>query len=196
MDTCDDDLLSRALNYKASPSDDTVEFLIYPDVGTEHAADAEGLRALQLRCADFIRPRIASYLWHCGAPVLRVDMQMLGGTDDGSGGVDGSGGESVGCVRGSLRFGDSAADEWYLLAVLASLSAAVPRASVAARDGDGEVLLIEAAEALPHWLSPQNSANRVFLRGGRLHAVPPSGPRPYRGLNLWAGLAAARAPEA
>ena len=39
-------------------------------------------------------------------------------------------------------------------------------------DNDGDFLLIEAAYALPKWLKPEVAANRVWLRGGRLHILP------------------------
>ena len=46
-------------------------------------------------------------------------------------------------------------------------------------DNDGEFLLIEAAYALPKWLTPDTAANRVWLAGGRLHLVPlPSAAHP------------------
>jgi hypothetical protein len=42
-------------------------------------------------------------------------------------------------------------------------------------DNDGEFLLIEAAYHLPRWLKPESAANRVWLRGGNVHLVPPPG---------------------
>jgi hypothetical protein len=46
-------------------------------------------------------------------------------------------------------------------------------------DNDGEFLLIEAAYALPRWLSPENATSRVWLRSGALHVVPlPSAKNP------------------
>ena len=39
-------------------------------------------------------------------------------------------------------------------------------------DSDGEFLLIEAADYLPSWVSPENAENRVWLYRGRLHLIP------------------------
>ncbi|XP_060238030.1 protein ecdysoneless homolog isoform X2 [Meriones unguiculatus] len=39
-------------------------------------------------------------------------------------------------------------------------------------DNDGEFLLIEAADFLPKWLDPDNSANRVFFHHGELCIIP------------------------
>lgn len=40
------------------------------------------------------------------------------------------------------------------------------------RDTDGEFLLIEAANDLPSWVSPENSDNRLWLQAGHLHLIP------------------------
>ncbi|KAJ2092381.1 hypothetical protein IW138_001143 [Coemansia sp. RSA 986] len=39
-------------------------------------------------------------------------------------------------------------------------------------DSDGEFLLAEAAMHIPHWLTPENSNNRVFIYKSKLHIVP------------------------
>jgi hypothetical protein len=40
------------------------------------------------------------------------------------------------------------------------------------RDSDGQYLLIEAADALPRWMTPETTENRVFVFKGKLHAIP------------------------
>ena len=47
-----------------------------------------------------------------------------------------------------------------------------PLPSLQLWDNDGQFLLIEAAYALPRWLKPETSTNRVWLRRGSLHVVP------------------------
>ena len=39
-------------------------------------------------------------------------------------------------------------------------------------DEDGDVLLIEVANELPDWLTPETSSNRVFIYQGNLHILP------------------------
>lgn len=39
-------------------------------------------------------------------------------------------------------------------------------------DSDGEFLLVEAANVLPKWLSPENDANRAWLHSGQLRIIP------------------------
>ena len=48
----------------------------------------------------------------------------------------------------------------------------VPGLTARAWDNDGEFLLIEAAYALPKWVKPETSTNRVWLHEGLLHLVP------------------------
>ena len=73
---------------------------------------------------------------------------------------------------GRMCCGDSVDDEWCAVGLLLQLTSQHPDATVVARDGDGELLLIEAAHAIPRWLTPETAENRVFLRGGELHIVP------------------------
>ncbi|ETW08701.1 hypothetical protein H310_01228 [Aphanomyces invadans] len=74
-------------------------------------------------------------------------------------------------LRGKMYVGDNVEDEWVATAALNMLTKKHSNITVQVRDADGEFLLIEAAEALPSWLNPDNSANRVFLRRGHLHIV-------------------------
>lgn len=39
-------------------------------------------------------------------------------------------------------------------------------------DSDGEFLLVEAANVLPKWLSPENDANRAWIHSGQLRIIP------------------------
>ena len=48
----------------------------------------------------------------------------------------------------------------------------VVRADNRIRDTDGEFLLIEAANVLPSWVTPENSTNRLWLNNGNLHLIP------------------------
>lgn len=41
-------------------------------------------------------------------------------------------------------------------------------------DSDGEFLLIEAADHLPHWVTPTNSENRVRFNPNHLHWLLPT----------------------
>jgi len=56
--------------------------------------------------------------------------------------------------------------------VLQHLSKELRNISICITDNDGQFLLIEAAEFIPTWLSPENAANRVWIRNGQVIIVP------------------------
>ncbi|TDZ28096.1 Protein ecdysoneless-like protein [Colletotrichum spinosum] len=76
-------------------------------------------------------------------------------------------------LRGVLDYGDAIEDEWLVVYLLRELSKAHPAAWIRAADSDGEFLLVEAANVLPSWLSPENDHYRVWINDGRLRIVPP-----------------------
>lgn len=53
-------------------------------------------------------------------------------------------------------------------------------------DSDGEFLLVEAANVLPKWLSPENDANRAWVHAGQLRIIPlaPDGGAQPRSITL------------
>ena len=75
-------------------------------------------------------------------------------------------------LEGSTDVTDAVDDEWLVVWVLKHLSLDCTDAVISVDDDDGEFLLIEAADSLPAWLTPQNAANRVWIHHGRLHLVP------------------------
>nr|CAD1825529.1 unnamed protein product [Ananas comosus var. bracteatus] len=78
-----------------------------------------------------------------------------------------------GVFEGVIERGRSLGDAfWLVVSLLYAASRAVPSLSISVWDSDGEFLLIESAFALPRWLNPESSANRVFIRRGELHIVP------------------------
>ncbi|GJP32367.1 hypothetical protein CLOM_g16963 [Closterium sp. NIES-68] len=117
---------------------------------------------------------------------------------EGEGGADGRRGErgregAPPHLYGRTRYGACVDDEWLVAWLLLAISARLPFLSIRLRDADGDFVLIEAADALPRWLSPSCSRNRLLLRQGRLHLVHPRLRRPpYRHASLHAALAAVR----
>lgn len=87
------------------------------------------------------------FLWHVAPPVLRV------GKDE----------EGREVIEGEVRYGDSIEDEWFIVWCLREVTKrwSGEGCTVGVRDGDGEFLLIEAAEALPKWVSPEVADGRV-----------------------------------
>ncbi|KAK2015349.1 SGT1-domain-containing protein [Colletotrichum eremochloae] len=75
-------------------------------------------------------------------------------------------------LQGTTDYGDSIEDEWLIVYILRELSKSHPNAWVRVFDADGEFLLIEAANVLPKWLSPETDQNRVWINNGCLRIIP------------------------
>ncbi|KAJ9119510.1 hypothetical protein QFC22_003218 [Naganishia vaughanmartiniae] len=88
-------------------------------------------------------------------------------------------------LEGRMRIGDAVDDEWLVVWLLTRVSLKWPDLVISIRDTDGEFLLIEAADHLPRWLTPDNAENRFWLAKGHFHLVPPqfkstnTRPRPF-----------------
>ncbi|EOO02573.1 putative regulatory factor sgt1 protein [Phaeoacremonium minimum UCRPA7] len=75
-------------------------------------------------------------------------------------------------LHGITDYGDSVEDEWLIVYILRELTKQFSNLWVRVFDSDGEFLLIEAANVLPKWLSPESDANRVWIQGGQLRLLP------------------------
>ncbi|OQS05493.1 hypothetical protein THRCLA_02388, partial [Thraustotheca clavata] len=75
---------------------------------------------------------------------------------------------------GTMFVGDNIEDEWVATAALFELTKKHKEIAVQVADADGQFLLIEAAEALPEWVHPENMNNRVFLQDGKLYLIDQS----------------------
>lgn len=73
---------------------------------------------------------------------------------------------------GMTKFGDNIEDEWFIVYIVKQITKEFPELVARIEDNDGEFLLIEAADFLPKWLDPDNSANRVFFHHGELCIIP------------------------
>ena len=75
-------------------------------------------------------------------------------------------------LRGTTEYGDSVEDEWLIVFLLRELTKSFPSLWARVLDSDGEFLLVEAANVLPKWLSPEIDTNRVWMNRGRLWILP------------------------
>lgn len=71
--------------------------------------------------------------------------------------------------------GECIEDEWFATHLLlrASTELAHLQLCISIEDEDGQFLLIEAAEHLPDWVTPESVVNRVWIFQGHLHLIPP-----------------------
>jgi hypothetical protein len=77
-------------------------------------------------------------------------------------------------LYGKSYVGDNVMDEWYIVYLLVKISRRFVDVRVSVVDGDGEVLLIEAAEHLEDWMQPDVVKDRVYIKEGLVHVVPRS----------------------
>lgn len=75
-------------------------------------------------------------------------------------------------LKGTTNYGDSVADEWLIVWLLRELSKEFKDAWIRIYDSDGEFLLIEAANALPNWLTPEVAEHRIWINNHRLLVMP------------------------
>lgn len=70
-----------------------------------------------------------------------------------------------------LRFDEDLGDEWFVVFLVMNLTKKFEGLIARMVDSDGEFLLIEAAEELPVWATPETCQNRVFIMNGAVHVV-------------------------
>ncbi|KAI1117804.1 SGT1-domain-containing protein [Nemania sp. NC0429] len=75
-------------------------------------------------------------------------------------------------LQGTTDYGDSIEDEWLVVYLLRRLTTTFPSLWVRVSDSDGEFLLVEAANVVPKWLSPEIDSNRAWMHQGKLQLLP------------------------
>ncbi|KAG7396067.1 hypothetical protein PHYBOEH_002813 [Phytophthora boehmeriae] len=84
-------------------------------------------------------------------------------------------------LSGRTAVGDAIQDEWVIAHLTFQLTKQFPGVIARLADTDGEFLLIESAEALPEWVTPEASDRRVFIVNEKLHIAPPATAASNRG---------------
>ncbi|KAG1757291.1 SGT1 protein-domain-containing protein [Suillus lakei] len=145
-------------NRPPSISEDTIQYTFYPPPALAEKSSATTLAAcVQAYVSEFL----PNFLWHRDAFEVKVakDTDSAAARDN------------KWMLEGRMRVGDSVDDEWCVVWILREISKKWDFA-ISVMDSDGEFLLIEAAEALPSWVKPSNSENRVWIYSGILHLIP------------------------
>ncbi|KAM0205950.1 hypothetical protein ACHAQI_008624 [Fusarium lateritium] len=75
-------------------------------------------------------------------------------------------------LHGITDYSDAVEDEWLIVYILRELSRLHPNLWIRVFDTDGEFLLVEAANVLPRWLSPEIDNNRSWINKGNLLLIP------------------------
>uniref|UniRef100_A0A023F1B7 Putative mads box transcription factor n=2 Tax=Triatoma infestans TaxID=30076 RepID=A0A023F1B7_TRIIF len=75
-------------------------------------------------------------------------------------------------LYGVTHYGENIEDEWFIVYLLIHLTKNIPGLIARVIDTDGEFLLIEAADFLPKWASPEVCDKRVYIFNGEVHIIP------------------------
>ncbi|KAJ1310366.1 hypothetical protein OPQ81_007104 [Rhizoctonia solani] len=147
--------------FKLAPqvAEDTLEYSLYP---RSHDKSPATLRTLILEYVAGLLP--SNFLWHRDSFEITVQYPDQRGSKP----VQNT---SKWNFYGRMRVGDCVDDEWCAVWLLKEISAKWDLA-VSVHDTDGEFLLIEAADVLPAWITPENAENRVWIYQDHLHIVP------------------------
>lgn len=156
--------------------EDTVLYSIFPDFALSDSITAEEvdfrLKELQVKCLDTISDFAKDYIWQHESFNLQPAMTSSCPCILSPNSRDSNPRPPVPHLHGKLKYGDNVEDEWFVVFILHEITKRIPSVSARVWDTDGEFLLIEAAYAIPRWLGPENSWNRVFIWRGELHILP------------------------
>ncbi|XP_047616666.1 protein ecdysoneless homolog isoform X1 [Phacochoerus africanus] len=146
-------------NMKLATVEDTVEYRLF--LISDELRDPEKHREILQNYIEMIMtqfaPMLVPYIWQNQPFNLKYK--------PGKGGVPAH-------MFGMTKFGDNIEDEWFIVYIVKQITKEFPELVARIEDNDGEFLLIEAADFLPKWLDPDNSANRVFFHHGELCIIP------------------------
>ncbi|WVO14827.1 hypothetical protein L204_102466 [Cryptococcus depauperatus] len=143
-------------------SEDALHYIVH----LPSSSDADP-SATALLITDYINSLLPQpWIWNKDSWELKLyqhgpGLEPIGGEDQG-----------ISMLEGHMRVGDAVDDEWLVVWLLKQVSEKWPEFIISIRDTDGEFLLIEAANELPSWISPDNAENRLWLSNGRLHLLP------------------------
>ncbi|KAK0198551.1 SGT1 protein-domain-containing protein [Armillaria mellea] len=135
-------------------SEDTLQYALYPPQSLSDKPSVTTFAACMHTYVDSLLP---DFIWHRDAFELKV--------------VPNPDFDGQWMLEGRMRVGDSVDDEWCTVWLLKEISNKWDVA-ISVWDTDGEFLLIEAADALPSWVTPSNSENRVWIYSSHLHLIP------------------------
>ncbi|XP_037721097.1 protein ecdysoneless [Drosophila subpulchrella] len=159
--------------------EDFVEYYIFPKI-PDNLQDEGILRKLMLQVRNEISAIVKeksmerSYLWHKDEFQLQIRMggaeeRML--NEETNPEEEAELGDLPPHFHGVTHYGDNISDEWFIVYLLTEITRARGDCIARVSDSDGEFLLIEAADALPDWASPETCEQRVYLVGGCLQLL-------------------------
>ncbi len=133
--------------FPKSLPEDCVEYTLYIIDSKLNDFDVrEKLREVQSEASKLIKKLLKDFIWQrekFALELVRENSQIRS------------------FLRGRTNYGDSVEDEWLIVYILRVLSRNFAQLWIRIVDTDGQFLLIEAANAIPRWLNPENADFRV-----------------------------------
>lgn len=149
--------------------DDFVEYFLFPPIETNDEQEQERiLTAILDKANKIIHKYTKNFLWHKDEFRLVVRTSISNYLNE----LDGQRENLPPHLYGVSHYGDNIEDEWFMVFILQQLTREITDSIVRVHDSDGEFLLIEAADYLPSWASPETCENRVYIYGGNIHLIP------------------------
>ncbi|XP_046659614.1 protein ecdysoneless [Homalodisca vitripennis] len=150
--------------------DDFVEYFIFPSLEVDFDNVKDHLQKVLISVKSVLETFCHSYIWQ------KDDVRFIPRIDPGLNlpPIDDSD-EKLHLpphLYGVSHYGDNIEDEWFIVFLLLEATRAIPDLVVRVVDSDGEFLLIEAANHLPSWATPEACDRRVYLYQGAVHLVP------------------------
>ncbi|KAJ8684211.1 hypothetical protein QAD02_020003 [Eretmocerus hayati] len=162
-------------HYKRPREDDVLEVFLYPRFCHSLSPDEVSEPMLMqeiLKYQHDIAPYIRDYLWH------RDELTFVAKTKQAmqlesviEGSCRSSDLEILPHIHILLRFDEDIGDEWFIVFLILNLTRKYDGLIARMVDSDGEFLLIEAADEIPNWATPESCQNRVFVMDGAVHIV-------------------------
>ncbi|CAM9369821.1 unnamed protein product [Ectocarpus sp. 8 AP-2014] len=140
------------LQERPATAEDFVRYQIFVD----EWSSIEHLQQLRESVLELVDSITAGFIWHREAFALSVAVPSDGDLEP--------------HLTGEQVFGGNVSDEWFVCYLLFTITSTFNELTACITDNDGEFLLIEAATAIPPFLSP---GNRVWVRFGEAHLVMP-----------------------
>lgn len=127
--------------------EDCVEYTLYIIDSKLNDFDVrEKLREVQSEANKLIKKLLKEFIWQREKFALELVRKD---------------GQTRSFLQGRTNYGDSVEDEWLIVYILQVLSRNFAQLWIRIVDTDGQFLLIEAANAIPRWLNPENAEFRV-----------------------------------
>ena len=198
----EDSLLAQALKHNSNQNNNhnhgdtlVVDVFLLPTTNLQDTKnDSSAIRQRMLALADvgvqinyFLQKRYRedSYPWMQGGdgPVFGIHASPAVASGKGSDDDDGNCEQSVLIprLRAECRYGVSVADEWYMVGLVMEMSQKLSSKNIVVEFtdlGDGQILLIQAAEFLPacvDHIGPMNCVHRCWVKNGMVHLIAPRG---------------------